>query len=334
MSETRIRLAAGTDVGLVRKNNEDNFVVNGNLVENNWIIPNSSELLSLGEWGCLLVVADGMGGMNAGEVASSIAIETIQERFSPKELKKFFSDGDVTLSDSKICKFMTDAIKSADLKIVNRSKIDSSTQGMGTTIVMLWLLDEMAYISWCGDSRCYVFNAESGISRLSKDHSFVQELVDAGKLEPENVFEHPYSNIITRCLGDTENRANPDFRSFQFKSGDTFLLCSDGLCGLCTDEEIMQIMLEHKESLADCKTALIEAAIAAGGYDNVTVGMCQVAKVLQQEATELENTLFSKPVKKSRSLFYILIILIVLSVLLYVFFPDEVLSFTKRIPGL
>ena len=84
MSETRIRLAAGTDVGLLRKNNEDNFVVNGNLVENNWIIPNSSELLSLGEWGCLLVVADGMGGMNAVRLPLLLPLKPYKNDFHRK----------------------------------------------------------------------------------------------------------------------------------------------------------------------------------------------------------------------------------------------------------
>lgn len=331
MSKVNIKLAAGTDVGLVRKNNEDNFVVNGDLQKESWIIPSASEPIALGEYGALLVVADGMGGTNAGEVASAIAIETIQQKFSQENLKELFSEKD-DVSEKTVCEFMTAAIKAADLNIINKSKEDSSTQGMGTTIVILWLIGEKAYVSWCGDSRCYVFNAESGISRLSKDHSYVQELVDAGKLDPENAFDHPYSNIITRCLGDKENRANPDFRSFQFRDGDTFLLCSDGLCGLCTDEDIMQIMVDYKDSLLDGKKALIEAALSAGGYDNVTVGLCQIAIEGKSETKELENTLFSRPVKKSRKPFYILlIILILLSTLSYVLFSNKVASILNNI---
>lgn len=330
MSKVNVKLAAGTDVGLVRQNNEDNFVVNADLQKDSWMIPQTSESIVLGEYGTLLVVADGMGGTNAGEVASAIAIETIQQKFSQEELEKFISDKGA-LPDEAFRDFMADAVKAADLNIINRSKTDSSTQGMGTTVVILWVIGEKAYVSWCGDSRCYVFNAESGISRLSKDHSYVQELVDAGKLDPENAFDHPYSNIITRCLGDKENRANPDFRSYTYRNGDTFLLCSDGLCGLCTDDEIMQIMAEHKDSLSDCKKALIKGALAAGGYDNVTTALCLITIEKAEEQKELENTIYSKPVKKSKKTFYLLALLIVLSIVSCLFFSAEISSWMKTI---
>lgn len=330
MSKVDVKLAAGTNVGLVRQNNEDNFVVNADLQKDSWMIPQTSESIPLGEYGTLLVVADGMGGTNAGEVASAIAIETIQQKFSQEELGKFLS-GKGALPDDAFCEFMADAIKAADLNIINRSKTDSSTQGMGTTVVILWVMGEKAYVSWCGDSRCYVFNAESGISRLSKDHSYVQELVDTGKLDPENAFDHPYSNIITRCLGDKENRANPDFRSYSYRNGDTFLLCSDGLCGLCTDDEIMQIMVEHKDSMSDCKMALIKAALAAGGYDNVTTALCLVTIEETEGQKELEKTLFSKPPKKSRKMFYLLALLIVLLIVSCLFFFPELSSWLKTI---
>lgn len=331
MSIVNIKLAAGTDIGLVRQNNEDNFVVNVDLQKDSWMIPQSSEPISLGEYGTLLVVADGMGGTNAGEVASAIAIETIQQKFSQEELAKFFADKG-SIPEKAFSEFMANVVKVADLNITNRSKTDSSTQGMGTTVVILWVVGEKAYISWCGDSRCYVFNAETGISRLSKDHSYVQELVDAGKLDPENAFDHPYSNIITRCLGDKENRANPDFRSYAYRDGDIFLLCSDGLCGLCTDEEIMQTMLNHKESLADCKKSLIEAALNAGGYDNVTITLCQIAIENKSEEKEItSDTVFSYTQKKSKKVYYVLILLIVLLVLSYILFPNEVSSLLNSI---
>lgn len=334
MSVVNVKLAAGTDVGLVRQNNEDNFVVNADLQKESWIIPQVSEPISLGEYGTLLVVADGMGGTNAGEVASAIAIETIQQKFSEENLRIFF-EGKGSLPEKAFCEFMANVVKEADLNIINRSKTDSSTQGMGTTVVILWVIGDKAYVSWCGDSRCYVFNAESGVSRLSKDHSYVQELVDAGKLDPENAFDHPYSNIITRCLGDKENRANPDFRSYSYRDGDIFLLCSDGLCGLCTDEEIMQIMLKCKDSLADCKKNLIEAALNAGGYDNVTIALCQIVVENKSEIKEVSSdTVFSYASKKSKKVYYVLILLIALLVLSYVLFPNEVSSLLDGIGSL
>lgn len=317
MSDIEIKLAAGTDVGLVRKNNEDNFVVNRDLSQSEWIIPQSSETIPLGKYGTLLVVADGMGGTNAGEVASAIAIETVQNAFTPEKLDKIVTlEGEIA-SEEAIEEFLTKAIKAADLNIINASKEDSSTQGMGTTIVIVWILSDKAYISWCGDSRCYVFNVNSGFCRLSKDHSYVQDLVDQGKLDPENAFDHPYSNVITRCLGDPTNRSNPDFRSYDLKDNDIFLLCSDGLCGLCHDEEIMQIIEENQNNLVICKDQLIGAALAAGGYDNVTIVLCHVIRKETEPKANLNNTVFSKP--NSHKFQKIFLLLFALALLLGVY---------------
>ena len=295
MSEISIKLAAGTNVGLVRKNNEDNFVVNRDLCQSEWIIPQSIEPISLGRYGSILVVADGMGGTNAGEVASAIAIETVQNAFTPENLGDIITQEGIVTSEEAVEEFLGRTVKTADLNIVNASKEDSSTQGMGTTIVIAWILNDKAYICWCGDSRCYVFNGNSGFCRLSKDHSYVQDLVDQGKLDPENAFDHPYSNIITRCLGDPTNRSNPDFRSYNLKDGDTLLLCSDGLCGLFHDEEIMQIIEENQDDLMTCKDRLIEAALEAGGYDNITIVLCHIMLQDTEPKAKLNNTVFSKP---------------------------------------
>ena len=118
MSEVKIKLAAGTNVGLIRQNNEDNFVVSSDLSTSEWLIPQAGPHTDLGEFGALLVVADGMGGANAGEVASAIAVETIQKLFIPETLK------DVTGNDKDIQEFMKDVVKKADLNIFNHSKYD------------------------------------------------------------------------------------------------------------------------------------------------------------------------------------------------------------------
>jgi protein phosphatase len=280
MSDIKIKLAAGTNVGLIRTNNEDNFVASRDLTVSDWTIPQVDETIDLGQYGALLVVADGMGGANAGEVASAIAIETVQLAFTADRLEEAVKTEEATLQ------FMVDTVKSADLNILNRSKEDSSTQGMGTTIVLAWILNQHAYVCWCGDSRCYVFNPNLGLTRLSKDHSYVQELVDKGELTEENAHDHPYSNVITRCLGDTQNRAVPDTRIHQLRNGDIFLLCSDGLCGLCRDGEIMDVISEHKDDVNECKNELISAALNAGGYDNVTVVLGAVAMDESQEKNE------------------------------------------------
>lgn len=311
MPKLVIKLAAGTNVGLVRGNNEDNFIVSKNLGQAEWLVPQSTEPVTLSKYGSLLVVADGMGGANAGEVASAIAIETIQEMFVPENIEEILLEGQSEGLENRIKDFLIKVIKTADSNIGKESEINSSTQGMGTTIVLAWILDGKAYIAWCGDSRCYVFNSASGLMRLSKDHSYVQELVDQGKLDPENTFDHPYSNIITRCLGDSDNRATPDFRSYELKNGDVILLCSDGLCGVCRDEEIMEIIKEQEEDMMTCKDRLIEAALSAGGYDNVTVALCRIHD-METVSTEMGNTVFDKPKHTVRKLLLIIFALVAL----------------------
>ncbi len=296
-----IRLAAGTNVGLIRKNNEDNFVINRDLTQNDWTIPNKSTNIQLGDYGCILVVADGMGGLNAGEVASAIAIDTIQSTFTIERLKELF-EVDSEEQDKYVREFLINSIKAADFNIYKTSKNNDSTLGMGTTIVITWLIGNKAHIAWCGDSRCYVFNTNAYYSRLSKDHSYVQELVDEGKLEPELAFDHPCSNIITRCLGDPINRAKPDYRLYEVTDGDVLLLCSDGLSGLCQDDEIMEIIESYQDDLVKCKEQLINAALDAGGHDNVTVAMCQIFDDSSSSEetcsnSNLNSTVFNRPKK-------------------------------------
>lgn len=280
MSDLKIQMAAGTNVGLVRQNNEDNFVVCPDLTASDWRIPQVTKYEDLGEYGALLVVADGMGGANAGEVASAIAVETIQEAFSQEQLREVVKD------DKAVQEFMKEVVKAADLRIFKKSKEDSSTRGMGTTVVMAWILGERAYVCWCGDSRCYMLNKHKGLIRLSKDHSYVQELIDRGELDPELAMSHPYSNVITRCLGDVENRAVPDTRIFQLHNGDTILLCSDGLSGLCTDVQILDLLIKFRDDIEKCKDELISAALNEGGHDNVTVALCNIEYPNDKEDVE------------------------------------------------
>lgn len=281
MSEVKFKLAAGTNVGLYRQNNEDNFVVCPDLAEGQWLIPQNEDFEALGSYGALLVVADGMGGMNAGEVASALAVETIQQLFTSETIAQIVED------EKAIQDFMIHVVKTADLNILNRSNSDSSTQGMGTTVVMAWVLGRRAYVCWCGDSRCYVLNRHHGLMRLSKDHSFVQELVDRGELEPQYASEHPLSNVITRCLGNEEKRAEPEIRIYELYDGDTLMLCSDGLSALCQDELIASVMQEYGDNPTECRNELISAALSKGGHDNVTVALCHIG--MPDDAVEEEQ---------------------------------------------
>ena len=224
----------------------------------------------LGDLGALLVVADGMGGANAGEVASAIAVHTIQQMFAPENIRGVVND------DSAIQSFMKDVVKSADLNIFRRSQQDESARGMGTTIVMAWILGTRAYVCWCGDSRCYAFNYNRGLLQISKDHSYVQELVDHGELEPEYMHDHPLSNVITRCLGDMEKRANPDTKVYELADGDTVMLCSDGLCGYCTDDDIRRVFASEYVETDECCQKMLDCALDAGGADNIAIVMASL----------------------------------------------------------
>ena len=272
-------------MGLERSNNEDNFILNADLTKDDWFIPSNVESpIELGEVGCLFVVADGMGGMNAGEVASAIAVDTVKELYSVGNLKE------VVETDDRIQEFMCWVVEEADKRIKAKQKEDESTSGMGTTIVMAWVVKDRVHVCWCGDSRAYLFNKASGLVRLSKDHSYVQELVDDGKLDPELAFDHPNSNIITRSLGDSRSSVNPDYMSRRIVPGDQILLCSDGLCGMCRDEEIVEVFDSNCTTIAELRSKLLERALNAGGYDNVTVALFETVGGADEAQEDMSET--------------------------------------------
>jgi len=269
MSEKlKFRLAARCEAA-GRPNNEDNFQVAADLSAD-WQF-HGDDVLSLGEKGALLLVCDGMGGMNAGEVASMIAVETVKHRFSKDSLTN-----EALSDDEKRCDFIRRVIQEADANIKKESKADASKSGMGSTIVLAWLMDKKVYLGWCGDSRAYKYNPQRGFVQLSHDHSYVQELVDSGKLSPELAFDHPNSNIITRSLGDPRGVAQPDVKIFPLEENDVILLCSDGLCGVLHDHEMEKVIAGHLNSMVSCRDALWEAARVAGWHDNVTIALAQI----------------------------------------------------------
>ena len=274
MSKTIFKIGAWTDPGLLRENNEDNFTVCADLskTEEAWFIPEAKSMI-LGDLGCVLAVADGMGGANAGEVASRLAIEAIEERFSDREQLTKIKE-----SLKGIEKFMVEALICADAKINERIKKDRSTEGMGTTMVLLWAVNGMAYFCWCGDSRAYLYNKKGvpRLRRLSKDHSYVQQLVDEGKLTEDEAFDHPESNIITKCLGGGVDAPSPDFAHYPMQKGDIFLLCTDGLCGVCKDIVISTELDTYEGDFKGLGKNLIALARNEGGPDNITVTLLEI----------------------------------------------------------
>lgn len=270
MSEIKFRIAAKTDPGCVRTNNEDNFQAAADLsqAQMSWV---NNKAYSLGDKGALLVVADGMGGMNAGEVASEIAIQTVREFFVPERITP-----EVLKNRFSIEKFMKDVVVEADSRIKRTSTTE--TRGMGTTIVIAWLINGECHICWCGDSRAYVYNPQCGLVRLTKDHSYVQTLVDAGKITDEEAFDYPNNNVITRCLCDATTKAVPDclVTPQPLCNNDLIILCSDGLNGMIRDNQMAQIIQESNGNVDTLTDQLIDAALSAGGNDNVTVAIAAI----------------------------------------------------------
>lgn len=267
------KMFAGTHVGL-RENNEDNFTVCPDLTCDVWTVPAChQDTIQLGERGCVMVVADGMGGQNAGEVASAMAIAVIQELFSPDRLP-----ANIIEKPDSVKQFLKNAIQECDIRIKQKTREDAATLGMGSTIIIAWLLGERLYVAWLGDSRAYAIVPGKGIARLSRDHSYVQQLVDSGTISEEKAMSHPNSNIITRSLGDMSQKAKADVAVYDVEDGQIILLCTDGLCGVCRDEEIGGIVEAECNDLQQCKESLTAAALTAGGSDNITMALLQIAK--------------------------------------------------------
>lgn len=288
-----IKIFAGTNVGL-RDNNEDNFTVCPDLQSGSWAVPTDhQQVLSLGNMGSLLLVADGMGGQNAGEVASAIAVQTVEALFSLEALSSICLD-----DDNQVRQYLLNGIEKADARIKAHAHDHAETSGMGSTLVMAWILKGVAHVAWIGDSRAYAVMPSKGIARLTKDHSFVQGLVDKGQITEEEAMTHPNSNIITRSLGDMTQRARGDVVSYSLHNGEVILLCSDGLCGVCSDAVIGGIVEDYVADLQQCKEQLTNAALRAGGSDNITIALAQYFAD-GQATSDVQSAVAYKPLNVS-----------------------------------
>lgn len=265
----KIKIVAITDIGKERKNNEDAYILCPDLSQQDWSHSETPTYVSLNEYGSLLVVADGMGGANAGEVASSIATRSIRRSFSKEKI-------DHAIKNKCIEDLLISCIKDADELINQKIYEDPDTSGMGTTIVVCWVIGGIAYIAWCGDSRCYVYNAFKGLKLLSKDHSLVQELIDKGEITEKEAFTHPDNNIITRGLGDVNSQSYPDIVKYSINPNDIILLCSDGLCGYSTNKEIEHVLDANCIDVMKCRDELLKLALDAGGYDNICISLASL----------------------------------------------------------
>jgi serine/threonine protein phosphatase PrpC len=206
----------------------------------------------------LYVVADGMGGAQAGEVASRIAIESFESGVS-----------DATHPELALAALA----QAANARIHELSRANAEQAGMGTTLTAVYVGEHEVAIAHVGDSRAYCLRGGE-LQRLTDDHSLVDELLRQGRLTPEEAVEHPQRSVITRALGP-EGAVEVDTRSFQARAGDVYLLCSDGLTTMISEDEIATLLRAHPR-LPEAGEALIAAANEAGGRDNITVVLVRV----------------------------------------------------------
>jgi serine/threonine protein phosphatase PrpC len=243
-----LKVGARSDVGMIRSGNEDNFFAEAD------------------ERRGVFVVADGMGGHAAGEVASEMAVQIVARNLLTL----------TTVVEPASREKLAQAMRDANRAIYDRMLAEVDKQGMGTTASVLVVSDDQFLIGQIGDSRIYLLR-DGALSQLTKDHSYVQEQVDAGLLTPEQARYHPYSNVITRCVGASE-AVEADIYSGEMKPGDVFLLASDGLTGMVDDRRLQQMLLA-RSGPGRIVDALIAEANGRGGLDNITAIVIQVVAV-------------------------------------------------------
>jgi serine/threonine protein phosphatase PrpC len=214
----------------------------------------------------VFIVADGMGGHAAGEVASEMAVQTIARGLS----------GVVGKQEADATNMMTRAIVEANATIFQRTLDEPEKRGMGTTATALVVNGPRYVVGQVGDSRAYVLR-DGQLEQVTKDHSYVQEQVDAGYLTPEQARTHPYSNVITRCVGANADVV-PDIYVGNLQGKDLFLLASDGLTGMLEDHELLSILSSDTAPAVLVDTMIAEAN-RRGGLDNITVIVVRIDKI-------------------------------------------------------
>jgi PPM family protein phosphatase len=247
-----------TDVGKKRKHNEDAYS------------------LDVGEG--LYIVADGMGGHAAGEVAAKITVETIAEFIAATRQKEeatwpFRYNHELHFNSNRLAI----AIEKANERVMSAVATQPWLKGMGTTVVAGLLNEKILSLAHVGDSRAYLYRSGE-LSRLTDDHSWVHEQVSAGILTEEEAKTHPLKNVVTRALGGGPS-VSPDLREMEFQSGDAFLLCSDGLTTMLSDEEIRDsVAAAEKQDAETLCRRLVDLANEKGGVDNITVVLVRITE--------------------------------------------------------
>ena len=236
-----MKIAAITDIGSCRQENQDNYC--------------AQQLPGGTAWG---IVCDGMGGVNGGRIAAHIATDTMQQYFA-RQMRSLQPGGEKS--------FIMRGFDITNRAVYEKATSDPEMMGMGTTGVCAYAGGGLAHVVHAGDSRAYLFH-EGEMRQITRDHSMVQQLVDSGKITREQAAQHPKKNLITRALGVSANIV-PEYNRCEIEVGDILLLCSDGLTNMNSDEEIARVLREVP--FFEAPSILVDRALQAGGQDNITV---------------------------------------------------------------
>ncbi len=230
--------------------------ITGNFRENN------EDSCRVFDPGLFFIVADGMGGQNAGEKASALAIELFPEQLDQR-LKKT-----ANANPDQVLKFIDEAVSHANAEIMALGEMDSDSKSMGTTIAFIVAVGDTLYIGGVGDSRVYMLRNDNFV-QLTTDHSLTQALIDAGTLTPEEAVGHRYRNMLYRYLGTKEGGTGVQTRQIQPLMGDRYLICSDGVIDGINDDQIIDILRQHADPQA-AADAVVAGAQDGGSKDNIT----------------------------------------------------------------
>ena len=269
-SEVRVEIAAASHRGHVRENNEDHYLAVRFQRSLETLCTNVEEGIlepSFDEIGYGMLVADGMGGMAAGEVASRVALCKLVELVvnTPDWIMKLTQRDDVSV----VMRRMVQRFRQIDDALREQAESDSSLLGMGTTLTVAVSLGRDLLIGHIGDSRAYLMRNEK-LHQVTSDHTLAQALIEAGIADPNDTATRAMRHVLTAALGSTAERADPQVQRLHLSRNDQVLLCTDGLSEMVTKETITSVLKEAISSKTACQS-LIDLALAGGGTDNVTV---------------------------------------------------------------
>jgi len=260
--QTVLEFASHTDIGLVRSHNEDAIEINAEIG--------------------LAILADGMGGYNAGEVASKMSVDLVHEQIQQKQAASWMPR--LPWQTSTPSKWISDAITFANQEIIDQANKNPDNFGMGTTIVVALSYFDRMLIGHVGDSRAYRFR-DNFIEQITRDHSVLQAQIDAGLISLADAHLSPIKNLITRAVG-SHDEIDVEVHEHQMKEGDIYLLCSDGLSDMLDQIHMQSVLREQANDLDTCCKTLVYLANRQGGLDNISVVLIRVKELQERRFME------------------------------------------------